>query len=113
MSILDAVFQECSVFYPSRNAVRNMTMLDAGFVLFYNRAWVLTPKAMAKEVEDMALPETIRKAAKEKAYIRRYALKYNIHTDADIIEHLSKQPSMQGYIKRLIREDIERNSGQQ
>jgi len=55
----------------------------------------------------MALPETIRKAEKEKAYIRRYGLKLNINTDADIIAHLEKQPSMQGYIKRLIRQDIE------
>lgn len=55
----------------------------------------------------MALPETIRKAAKEKAYIRRYGLKLNINTDADIIAHLEKQSSMQGYIKRLIRQDIE------
>lgn len=57
----------------------------------------------------MALPETIRKAAKEKAYIRRYGFKLNINTDADIIAHLSKQDSMQGYVKRLIREDIARN----
>ena len=49
----------------------------------------------------MALPETIRKAEKEKAYIRRYGLKYNIHTDADIIAHLEKQSSIQGYIKEL------------
>ncbi len=58
----------------------------------------------------MALPETIRKANKEKAYIRRYGLKYNVNTDADIIAHLEKQDSMQGYIKRLIREDIARSS---
>ena len=56
----------------------------------------------------MPLPETVRKAQKEKAYIRRYGLKYNIRTDADIIAQLEKQPSMQGYIKRLIREDIAR-----
>ena len=55
----------------------------------------------------MALPETIRKAEKEKAYIRRYGMKYNIHTDADIIAHLEKQSSIQGYIKQLIRADIE------
>lgn len=54
----------------------------------------------------MALPETIRKAEKEKAYIRRYGLKYNIHTDADIIARLEKQTSIQGYIKKLIRADI-------
>ncbi len=54
----------------------------------------------------MALPETIRKAQKEKEYIRRYGLKYNIHTDADIIKWLSEQESIQGYIKQLIRADI-------
>lgn len=59
----------------------------------------------------MALPETIRKAQKEKAYIRRYGLKYNINTDADIIAHLGKQKSIQGYIKALIRADIAAQSG--
>lgn len=54
----------------------------------------------------MPLPETVRKAEKEKAYIRRYGLKLNVHTDADIIAHLERQPSMQGYIKSLIRADI-------
>jgi len=58
----------------------------------------------------MPLPETIRKAEKEKAYIRRYGLKLNINTDAAIIAHLEKQPSMQGYIKQLIRDDIARNT---
>lgn len=60
----------------------------------------------------MALPETIRKAQKEKAYIRRYGLKYNIHTDADIITHLEKQSSIQGYIKKLIRADIAAHGGE-
>ena len=58
----------------------------------------------------MALKETIRKAEKEKAYIRRYGLKLNINTDADIIKKLGEEESMQGYIKRLIREDIARNA---
>ena len=60
----------------------------------------------------MALKESIRKAEKEKAYIRRYGLKYNINTDADIIEWLGKQTSMQGYIKSLIRDDIARHQAQ-
>lgn len=33
-------------------------------------------------------------------------LRLNIHTDADIIEQLNSAESKQGYIKRLIREDI-------
>ena len=39
---------------------------------------------------------------------RQYHLKLNLKKDADIIEHLSKQSSMQGYLKDLIRADIER-----
>lgn len=39
---------------------------------------------------------------------RRIMLKLNKNTDADIISKLEEQDSMQGYIKRLIREDIAR-----
>lgn len=35
-------------------------------------------------------------------------LKLNNNTDAEIIAKLKEQPSMQGYIKRLIEEDIKR-----
>ena len=31
----------------------------------------------------------------------------NKNTDADVIEHLDKQENKRGYIKRLIRQDIE------
>ena len=79
--------------------------VDAGFALFYNPC--IEKRVTRERSEIMALPETIRKAAKEKAYIRRYGLKLNINTDADIIAHLDKQSSMQGYIKQLIRQDIE------
>lgn len=34
--------------------------------------------------------------------------KLNNRTDADILEHLDRQPNKQGYIKALIREDIEK-----
>ena len=37
-------------------------------------------------------------------------MKLNIHTDKDIIHWLWNQPSKQGSIKRLIREEIARNS---
>lgn len=56
----------------------------------------------------MALKESIRKAQKEKAYIRRYGLKLNVNTDADIIAWLDKQPSMQGAIKAAVRAQIEK-----
>lgn len=37
---------------------------------------------------------------------RRYGLKLNLITDADIIEKLDTVESIQGYIKELIRKDI-------
>lgn len=42
---------------------------------------------------------------------RQFHLKLNRKTDADVIEKLEDQPSMQAYIKRLIREDIQRGTG--
>ena len=41
-------------------------------------------------------------------HAKRYGLKLNRTTDVYIIEQLSRQPSVQSYIKRLIREDIQR-----
>lgn len=54
----------------------------------------------------MATEAQRRATAKyDAAHTKQVHLKLNISTDADIIEHLSKQESVQGYIKRLIRED--------
>ncbi len=60
----------------------------------------------------MALKETIRKAQKEKAYIRRFGLKLNVNTDADIISWLEKQPSMQGAIKAAVRACMEKEGSE-
>lgn len=35
-------------------------------------------------------------------------MKLNKNTDADILAHLGKQENIQGYLKRLIREDMKR-----
>ena len=40
--------------------------------------------------------------------IKRMTFDFNIDTDADILAQLEMQANRQGYIKRLIREDIER-----
>lgn len=45
------------------------------------------------------------------AHTTRVGLKLNIKTDADIIQKLRSQKSMQGYIKQLIREDINNGNG--
>ena len=52
--------------------------------------------------------EAIRKAVKkdDAKATKQVHLKLNLKTDADILDHLEKQESVQGYIKKLIREDI-------
>lgn len=45
----------------------------------------------------------------DKENTKQVKFKFNLRTDADILEHLYAQPNMQGYIKRIIREDIARN----
>lgn len=54
----------------------------------------------------MANKATIRQTRYDSTHCRTYALKLNYGTDADIIDKLSAVPSMQGYIKQLIRNDI-------
>ncbi len=46
----------------------------------------------------------------DKANARTFSLKFNIKTDADILQHIDTIDNKQGYIKRLIREDIARNA---
>lgn len=36
-------------------------------------------------------------------------LRFNVHTEADLLDWLEKQTTKAGYIKRLIREDMKRN----
>lgn len=43
----------------------------------------------------------------DKKNTTRVALKLNINTDSDILDRLNDEPNKQGYIKKLIREDIE------
>jgi hypothetical protein len=44
---------------------------------------------------------------KNKGKFRNFCLKLNRETDKDIIEKLESVDSMQGYIKSLIRKDLE------
>ena len=56
------------------------------------------------------MPES--KYNRQKKYIkenmRRYALNLNQNTDVDILEYLEGRDNVQGYLKRLIREDMAR-----
>ena len=60
----------------------------------------------------MPLKATETQARYDSTHTRRYGLKYNTTTDADIIAHLEKQESIQGYIKSLIRQDIAKQEGE-
>lgn len=51
--------------------------------------------------------KAINKFNKEKT--KSVQLRLNINTDADILEKLENVASKMGYIKRLIREDIQKN----
>ena len=54
-------------------------------------------------------PESLAHYKWTRANTTYIGLKFNNKKDADIIEHLNKQKNKQGYIKALIRSDIEEN----
>ena len=58
----------------------------------------------------MAMPTkaTIRQARYDAKHRRTYGFRLHNELDKDIIDKLASVPSMQGYIKQLIREDISR-----
>lgn len=53
------------------------------------------------------------KKAWDAANTTRVIMKLNNNTDSEIIKKLSEVPSKQGYIRRLIREDIARTDNRQ
>lgn len=44
-------------------------------------------------------------------HCRRMNFKFNLKTDADILEKLDSVPNKQGYLKELIRADIKKTRG--
>lgn len=54
----------------------------------------------------MTKAQKMAQARYDKRNTRQINLKLNIRTDADVLEKLESVDSMQGYIKRLIREDV-------
>ena len=54
---------------------------------------------------DIPLTEILRKYNAKAT--KTILVRLNLENDKDIIEHLEKQKSRMGYIKRLIREDME------
>ena len=58
----------------------------------------------------MAVSEAQKRAnAKyDKSNTKMMSLKFNLQTDADILDRLAKVPNKQGYIKELIRKDMKK-----
>ena len=69
------------------------------------------PKKAIYTSEEARRAKNLAKGRYDKENTRPLKLKLNLVHDADIIAKLETEPSMQGYIKRLIREDIARNGG--
>lgn len=62
-------------------------------------------------VEESRLARAASQGRYDREHTRQVKVKLNLKTDADILAKLETEPNMQGYIKRLIREDISRNGG--
>lgn len=58
----------------------------------------------------MANKATIRQARYDEKNTRIVKMKLNLKTDRDILEKLDSEPNKQGYIKKVIREDIKKSS---
>lgn len=48
----------------------------------------------------------------DKDNTRQVKFKFNLRTDADILSHLDAQSNIQGYVKKLIRDDIAKSAPQ-
>lgn len=57
-------------------------------------------------------PQVKAQAAYDRKNTVRLSLKLNVRTDKDIIQWIRSQKSMQGTIKRLVREEIARTGSQ-
>lgn len=53
------------------------------------------------------MPDSEAKKAWDAAHTRKVLLKLNCNTDKDVLQKLDSVPSKQGYIKTLIRKDLE------
>ena len=69
------------------------------------------PKAAIYTPAEARRAKNESNARYDKAHTKQVKFKFNLKHDADILEKLDSVPSMQGYVKGLIREDIARSGG--
>lgn len=65
-----------------------------------------------KDFFDCIEARTRAQAKYDKEHTQGFYMKLNIHTDIDIIRWFWSQPSKQGAVKRLIREEIARKNAE-
>lgn len=63
--------------------------------------------------EERRARRAIQKADYDRRNTRQVILKLNKGTDADILEILDAQDNRQGYIKKLVRDDIARRQNEE
>ena len=55
---------------------------------------------------------TERNARYERENLLRVMVKFNRNTEGSLVERVEREPNKAGYIKRLVREDVEREKEQ-
>jgi hypothetical protein len=64
------------------------------------------PSLLSKEYTMVSEAQKLAKARYEKQKVKTQTVKF-YPSEMDVYEHLSKQPNKMGYIKELIRKDME------
>lgn len=92
------------------NAVQSSANATQSFPLTHDNApCIMSNTTLYKEANTMPTKKSISQLRYDQQSCTKYGMKLNNKTDADIIAMIEKQNGFQAYIKRLIREDIERN----
>lgn len=70
------------------------------------------PISVILTIEGGNMTEARKRASKkyDAANTKTYSLKLNVNTDADIINMLSASENVQGYIKRLLKNELDRRT---
>lgn len=60
---------------------------------------------MSRKIEDGLTPQQRYR----RKNVKNVTLNFNMATESDIYDHVQKQPNKQGYVKGLIRKDMEQS----
>lgn len=66
----------------------------------------ISKRELAKRIKERKKRESVYMTKLIKESYKRYEIKVRLDTEQDIIEHLASKPSVQAYIKELVRKDM-------